>query len=420
MTTDFLFLFDQTVSKDAFEEDVRKHKALFGHHTTILIRTSNVRSLFAAIIAARDLQIALYVCPLIVLDFQIQKLLHEWPISLYLSEDNSIEFSQNVGTPSEPRLGIFTSGTLGEPKIALHKWEAIQTPSHFVPSYLHKKSWLLSYAPWSYAGLQVFFAALNSQGSLYYDDNHFEQIAEGILKHQISIISATPTFWRMLISTWPSHITPPKLLQATLGGEIVDQQTIDLVGAFFHPQRLTHIYASTETGSAIVVSDRDAGFPTSFLNQGEKSGAQLRINAENELEVLAPHGMEGYLSAPNIHNTWIPTGDLVEIKQDRVYFVGRKDGRINSGGRKVSPEEIEQAINSLKDVEDSLVYARKSPIVGSLIVADIKMRQSKIFDPAAIKQELKKILEDYKIPHLIRRVDHFAISSNGKKIRDLL
>ncbi|MBS4169083.1 AMP-binding protein [Parachlamydia sp. AcF125] len=420
MTSDFLFLPDQTVSLKTFEENVLKHKALFSHHSTILVRTSNILSLFASIIAARELQISLYLSPLVIRETQIERLLHEWPVSLYLSEDNSIEFSRPETETPAPHLGIFTSGTLGEPKIALHRWDAIQAPSHLVPSYLYQKTWLLSYAPWSYAGLQVFFSALNSQGSLYYDDHHFEKIAKGMLEHQVSIISATPTFWRMLIAAWPPLIKPPKLLQATLGGEIVDQQTIDLIGAFFHPQRLTHIYASTEAGSAIVVSDRDAGFPLSFLNQNEKKGALLRITEENELEVLAPQGMDGYLNTSSVHDQWIPTGDLVEIERDRVYFVGRKDGRINSGGRKISPEEVEQAINSLKDVEDSLVYARKSPIVGSLIVADVKMRSSKKFDSPAIKQELRKILEEYKIPHLIRRVDHFAISSNGKKIRGFL
>ena len=42
---------------------------------------------------------------------------------------------------------------------------------------------------------------------------------------------------------------------------------------------------------------------------------------------------------------FVDTGDLVELRGARYYFVGRKDGVINVGGLKVHPEEVEAAIN---------------------------------------------------------------------------
>jgi len=415
MNEDFLYFTEHTLSRIDFQASVAVCKDAFKTHHQVLIKTTSIPKLYAALIAAKELNISLYVCPPTLKEVQVTKLLNERQISLYVGEETQ-EFPIS-SAKTLPFLGIFTSATTGEPKIALHRWEAIESSSFFVPVSLHHKIWLLSYAPWGYAGIQVFFAAYNTHGGIYYGENHFEQIAHDLLKYQIKIISATPTFWRMLIAAWPQKLALPELLQATLGGEIVDQTTIDLVETFFHPLHLTHIYASTEAGSAIVVSDRQAGFPLDFLKKTSKNGTQLRIAEEQELEVRSPKSMEGYLHTLPAKDQWISTGDLIEIKGERIYFVGRKDGRINTGGRKVSPEEIEQTLKSLPEIEDCFVYEQKSSLVGALIAADVKMTPEALFDEALIKKKLKQLLEDYKVPHIIRRVDHFAISSNGKKIR---
>ncbi len=416
MSENFLYLPEKTISLKVFEETLAATKNLFKTHRTILVKSKNLLNLYASILAAKDLGISLYVCPSSLSDEQVKKLAINWSGSVYFGE-KSVETLIEEKENKIPYLGIFTSATTGEPKIALHRWESIESSSHFVPQELHRQKWLLSYAPWGYAGLQVFFSAWNSHGSIYFRAVQFKDICQDIVKYSVTVVSATPTFWKMLIGAWPPDLKVPSLLQATLGGEIVDQSIIDLIDAFFHPRHLTHIYASTEAGTAIIVSDRLAGFPLSALEKHSKNGVKLRI-IEDELQVLSSVGMENYAeeAQPKI-GEWIKTGDLVQKKEGRVYFLGRTDGRINIAGRKVCPEEVEQALNSLDYVEDCLVYEKKSPIVGNLIAADVVIKDSEQFNPIEIKQKLKKLLEEYKIPHIIRRVDHFAISSTGKKIR---
>lgn len=417
MKNSFLYLPERTISLRDFGETLAATKSLFKAHRTILVKSQNLLILYASILAARDLNISLYVCPFSLSDVQVQELAIKWNGSSYFGEKTILETPIAEKKNKIPHLGIFTSATTGEPKIALHRWEAIESSSHFVPQELHQQTWLLSYAPWGYAGLQVFFSAWNSHGSIYYRAKQFKDICQDMVKHAVTVVSATPTFWKMLIGAWPQGLKVPFLLQATLGGEIVDQSVIDLIDAFFHPCHLTHIYASTEAGTAIVVSDRLAGFPLSALEKHSKNGVRLRI-IDNELQVFSPVGMENYVE--QIHpktGAWIKTSDLVQIKEGRVYFLGRTDGRINIGGRKVCPEEVEQALNALDNIEDCLVYEKKSPIVGNLIGADVIIKGSEEFNSIEIKQKLKNLLEEYKIPHIIRRVDHFAISSTGKKIR---
>ena len=58
---------------------------------------------------------------------------------------------------------------------------------------------------------------------------------------------------------------------------------------------------------------------------------------------------------------FVDTGDMLELRGDRYYFVGRRDGMINVGGMKVHPEEVEAVINRHPLVRMSLVRTKKNP-----------------------------------------------------------
>ena len=72
---------------------------------------------------------------------------------------------------------------------------------------------------------------------------------------------------------------------------------------------------------------------------------------------------------------FVDTGDMVERRGDRYYFLGRRSGLINVGGLKGYPEEVEAAINRHPAVRMSLVVARRSPITGSLVAADVVLKE---------------------------------------------
>ena len=68
---------------------------------------------------------------------------------------------------------------------------------------------------------------------------------------------------------------------------------------------------------------------------------------------------------------FVDTGDIVERRGERYYFVGRRGGIINVGGLKVHPEEVEAVINRHPQVRMSLVRPKRSPITGAIVVADV-------------------------------------------------
>src|SRR5437762_2330182 len=113
---------------------------------------------------------------------------------------------------------------------------------------------------------------------------------------------------------------------------------------------------------------------------------------------------------------FVDTGDMVELRGDRYYFLGRRSGIINVGGLKVYPEEVEAVINRHPGVRMSMVRARKSPITGALVVADVVLNGEPDRDDA--RREILTIchehLPSHKVPAVIRFVPSLAVAAAGK------
>ena len=76
---------------------------------------------------------------------------------------------------------------------------------------------------------------------------------------------------------------------------------------------------------------------------------------DNELCVRSTNrSMKGYIGQEHMAQRWVKTKDLVEIKGNRVVFIGRKDDVINIGGYKVSPHWVESEIRKLDGIKEVL------------------------------------------------------------------
>jgi acyl-coenzyme A synthetase/AMP-(fatty) acid ligase len=124
---------------------------------------------------------------------------------------------------------------------------------------------------------------------------------------------------------------------------------------------------------------------------------------------------------------FVDTGDLVELRGERYYFKGRREGVINIGGLKVHPEEVENVINLHSDVQMSLVTARHNPIIGNIITARVvlKSRGQETDLPArhiALRNEIltacREQLESYKVPAMIDFTDSLDVVASGKLARN--
>jgi acyl-coenzyme A synthetase/AMP-(fatty) acid ligase len=121
---------------------------------------------------------------------------------------------------------------------------------------------------------------------------------------------------------------------------------------------------------------------------------------------------------------FVDTGDMLELRGDRYYFVGRRDGMINVGGLKVHPEEVEAVINRHPRVRMSLVRMRKNPITGALVVADVVLGKepATVTEPTVelqheILQLCRSMLPRHKVPAAINIVPALTVDATGKLAR---
>jgi acyl-CoA synthetase (AMP-forming)/AMP-acid ligase II len=330
-----------------------------------------------------------------------------------------------LSTSAEPPAGLsgfeillLTSGTSGRPKMAAHD---LDTLTGRIKSSGTGGTWLLTYSATAFAGLQVVLTAMLTGGRLVTSTTRsIVDLFKMAVTHGVTHASATPTFWRgWLLASGGGALQPP-LEQITIGGEAVDQTTLDRLAERYPHARITHIYASTEAGSLFSVNDRRAGFPGSWLEQ-DVDGVCLRI-ADGLLEVKSPRRMRAYRSQdadPGAGDGWLRTGDLVERHGDRVLFCGRGDRIVNVGGYKVAPERVERVLLEVAGVADAYVYPRPNAVTGQILMADLLADRTADRDAVvlAAQAHAEQRLAKHERPARFTVVDSLQMADSGKKTR---
>lgn len=300
--------------------------------------------------------------------------------------------------PAEPgRVTVLTSGTTGLLKLVPHSAATLNTFDRVTG--MAPESWFLPYQIGSYAWYQMVALGLFVPGQALVPAD-FSDLAgsfEAALRAGlVTAISSTPTFWRHALMTVDEAVLAAAPLRAiSMGGEIVDQPILDRLAALYPAARIRHIYASSEAGAAIVVTDGRAGFDARLL---ARDGGPIRVKVEDgRLFVRSRYGNSGGAG------DWIDTGDLVEERDGRVHFCGRAgNAMINVGGQKAFPPDIEAHLMTHPEVVWARVTARRAPLVGHLPVASVVLRHA--MDPDAAETMLiahcEGRLADYAIPRM--------------------
>lgn len=312
---------------------------------------------------------------------------------------------------------LTTSGTTGRPKLVAHRLDGLTRTTGRDQTRGRGQVWGLLYDYTRFAGLQVVLQSLLSGAALVAPAAGLplEERMAALASAGVSHLSATPTLWRKLLMTPGSAGLP--LRQITLGGEIADDAILSALARHWPQARIRHIFASTEAGVGFSVADGRAGFPVAFLTD-PPLGIGLALH-EGRLLIRNDSVDSHYLGGEGeiARDGWVDTGDLVAVDGDRVRFLGRGNGVINVGGDKVHPEEVEAVILGHPDVGMVQVYAKKNPIMGALVAADIQLRPGAEAH-AGLRDELKSWLaarlERHKVPAFIRIVDTFETNAAGK------
>src|SRR5262245_31258103 len=319
---------------------------------------------------------------------------------------------------------LLTSGTTGRPKMVLHTLASLA--GAIGASEPHTEViWSTFYDIRRYGGLQIFLRAVLTRSSLLLTGpqelvaNFLTRAGEAGVTH----MSGTPSHWRRALMSREAERIAPRYIR--LSGEIADQAILNGLRSFYPDAEISHAFATTEAGVAFDVRDELSGFPARMLT--DTSAVNLKV-VDATLRIRSSRTAQRYLgdNPPSLKDSegFVDTGDVLELRDGRYFFQGRRDGVINVGGRKVHPEEVEAVLNRHPQVRLSLVKTKKNPITGALVVADVLLK-----DPSTpegeqarelqqtIQQFCRESLAPHKVPAAISFVPAIAISETGKLVR---
>jgi acyl-CoA synthetase (AMP-forming)/AMP-acid ligase II len=112
---------------------------------------------------------------------------------------------------------------------------------------------------------------------------------------------------------------------------------------------------------------------------------------------------------------WVIPGDFAIIEPDgRITFMGRGSKCINTGGEKVFPEEVEEALKAHADIIDCLVVGIPDPRWGQRVVAVVQTRGDKPLTAEEVQAHAKKHVAGYKAPRDVYFAPTIARLPSGK------
>jgi fatty-acyl-CoA synthase len=198
-----------------------------------------------------------------------------------------------------------------------------------------------------------------------------------------------------------------------------------------HDMTLLDIMGSTEGGMAQNTTTRENATATAQfqLNPTAKvftDDDRLVGAGSGEIGMIATTGMVplGYFKDKEKSERTFRTidgvrysfpGDYATIEADgTIKLLGRGSACVNSGGEKIFPEEVEEAVKRHPSVYDCLVVGVPDEKFGEAVTAVASLREGKTATQEEIVQNAREHLSSFKLPKRVLLVDKVQRAPNGK------
>jgi benzoate-CoA ligase family protein len=340
-----------------------------------------------------------------------------------------------------PALWLYTSGTTGRPKGAMHRHASVRYVAEcygtgvlgVVPT-----DRCLSVAKLFFAyglGNSCFFPlAVGATTVLERARPTPATIAARVLADRPTLFFAVPTFYSALLNsdipddTFASvrqGVSAGEPLPAVVGARFADRFGVQILDGIGSTEAL-HIFLSNRPGR---VRASSSGTPV--------PGYRVQIRDDDDVVIDAP-GRPGhlYLSGPSTatgywcrHETtrqvfqgeWLRTGDTYVRNEDGTYTcLGRSDDMLKAGGIWVSPAEVEERLLAHPDVAEVAVVAAPDEVGLDKPVACVVPVAGHLIDPAALTLWCRDGLAAFKRPRMVIPVDELPKTATGKIRRNVL
>lgn len=326
-------------------------------------------------------------------------------------------------TPADPGVLFFSSGSTAKPKgiLSMHRGVTLQLWrwKRFLAAGEDARAWSANGFFWSGNFAMAIGGALSSGGSLILQATFQPEEALTLMEQE----KATMAF------AWPHQWAQ---LEAAANWTQVDLSSLYYIGASTalarHPtvksdwQEPVAAYGNTETFtiSAIFPSgtpeERVAGSHGEILPGNvckivdPLTGVVVPMGERGEIAIKGPTLMLGYVGVPLDESVdpegFFRTGDGGWLDESgRLYWEGRLNDIIKTGGANVSPVEIDAIIKGCPGVKVTQTVGVPHDTLGELVVTCIVPHEGSALDEEGVRAFAREQLASYKIP---RRVLFFG------------
>lgn len=332
---------------------------------------------------------------------------------------------------SQGRLVILTSGTTGRPKGAQRSGStgasALGGLLATVP--IRARDTVVIAAPLFHAwGLSNLGLALGLSSTIVLT-RRFDPGAtlQAVDEHGADGLVVVPVMLQRMLALGAErlvHFDTSSLRYIAASGSAIGSRTVTEVLARFGPV-LYNIYGSTEVALATAAGPRDlaahpstAGraVPGSTVRIVDDQGRDVAPGSTGRIFVGNGVRFDGYTGGGTKEQIGglLSSGDVGHLRDGLLFVEGRDDDMIVSGGENVFPAEVEEAIQSLPEVDEAAVIGVADDEFGQRLVAFVVRRPGSELTEAEVLAHVRRRLARYKVPREVTFLDVLPRTTTGK------
>lgn len=338
---------------------------------------------------------------------------------------------------------LYTSGSTGMPKGVTLSHRNLTASAESVNTYFEmtEHDVVLSLLPLSFdAGLSQLTSAV-AKGSrlVILDYMRAQEAVQACRRERVTLIVGVPPLWSQLAAVpWDENGASVRVFGNT-GGHMHRKLLTSLRGIFPNAKPylmygLTEAFRSSYLDpSQIDIRPDSVGkaLPNAELLVLREDGTPCAPGEEGELVHRGPLVALGYwndpartaerfrpyrnpLSSGLLAETAVWSGDIFKTDAEGyLYFVGRRDEQIKSSGYRISPTEIETALQAIPGVKEAAVFGLPDDELGEVPVAAVVGSEGSPLRLDRVLEHCKRVLPNYMVPRLTE-VSELPRSPNGK------
>jgi amino acid adenylation domain-containing protein len=336
---------------------------------------------------------------------------------------------------------IYTSGSTGNPKGVMMRHSNVVFTLQSLCQYLRLSAddRILNFLPLAFDyGLYQLLMAVRLGGTLVLEHSFTfpPRIVASAVEHDVTVFPGVPTVYSGLraLARGGDGLELPSVRRVTNTAAALPPSILDELRGIFPNALIFAMYGLTECKRVSYLEPELLAEKPSSVGKaipGTEAvvlvdGRPAKPGESGILHVRGPHVMVGYWNQPELTaemlvpgptpgESMLNTRDAFTSDEDGfLYFVGRTDDIIKSGGQKVSPVEIENVLYSLDGVRDAAVVGVAHETLGEAIRAFVVLHADATLSEQDIIRACRARLEAFMVPQEVVFRTELPATESGK------